>query len=36
MGLSQTRVQQLSKECLKKLRQAAEADSLEEYLLTIA
>jgi RNA polymerase nonessential primary-like sigma factor len=36
MGLSQTRVQQLSKECLKKLREAAEAESLEEYLLTIA
>lgn len=36
MGLSQTRVQQLSQKCLKKLRQAAEAESLEEYLLTIA
>jgi RNA polymerase sigma factor (sigma-70 family) len=36
MGLSETRVQQLSKECLKKLRVAAEADSLDEYLLTIA
>ena len=36
MGLSQTRVQQLAKECLKKLRKASEADSLEEYLLTIA
>ena len=36
MGLSQTRVQQLSKECLKKLREAAEAQSLEEYLLTVA
>jgi RNA polymerase primary sigma factor len=36
MGLSETRVQQLSKECLKKLREAAEAESLEEYLLTIA
>jgi RNA polymerase primary sigma factor len=36
MGLSQTRVQQLSKECLKKLREAAEAESLQEYLLTIA
>jgi RNA polymerase sigma factor (sigma-70 family) len=36
MGLSQTRVQQLAKTCLKKLRAAAEAASLEEYLLTIA
>lgn len=36
MGLSQTRVQQLSQQCLKKLREAAEAESLEEYLLTIA
>lgn len=36
MGLSQTRVQQLAKQCLKKLREAAEAQSLEEYLLTVA
>lgn len=36
MGLSQTRVQQLAKQCLKKLREAEEAESLEEYLLTIA
>lgn len=36
MGLSQTRVQQLSKQCLKKLREAVEAQSLEEYLLTVA
>jgi RNA polymerase primary sigma factor len=36
MGLSETRVQQLSKACLKKLREAAEAESLDEYLLTIA
>jgi RNA polymerase primary sigma factor len=36
MGLSETRVQQLAKGCLKKLREAAEAESLEEYLLTIA
>lgn len=36
MGLSQTRVQQLAKQCLKKLREAAEAESLEEYLLTVA
>lgn len=36
MGLSYSRVHQLSKRCLKKLREAAEAESLEEYLLTIA
>ncbi len=36
MGLSYTRVHQLNERCLKKLRQAAEAESLEEYLLTIA
>lgn len=36
MGLSYTRVNQLAKQCLAKLRQAAEAESLEEYLLTIA
>jgi len=36
MGLSYSRVHQLSKQCLEKLRQAAEAESLEEYLLTIA
>ena len=36
MGLSQTRVQQLAKQCLKKLREAAEVQSLEEYLLTVA
>jgi RNA polymerase primary sigma factor len=36
MGLSQTRVQQLAKSSLKKMREAAEAGSLEEYLLTIA
>jgi RNA polymerase sigma factor (sigma-70 family) len=36
MGLSETRVQQLAKQCLKKLREAAEAQSLEEYLLTVA
>ncbi|KAL7566540.1 hypothetical protein ACA910_000610 [Epithemia clementina (nom. ined.)] len=36
MGLSYTRVHQLSKQCLKKLREAAEAESLQEYLLTIA
>ena len=36
MGLSKTRVQQLAKSCLEKLRHAAEAESLQEYLLTIA
>eukprot|EP00536_Pseudo-nitzschia_multiseries_P006984 jgi/Psemu1/239811/estExt_Genewise1.C_1560012 len=36
MGVSQARASQLAKACLKKLRVAAEADSLEEYLLTIA
>jgi RNA polymerase primary sigma factor len=36
MGLSESRVQTLAKDCLKKLREAAEAESLEEYLLTIA
>jgi RNA polymerase nonessential primary-like sigma factor len=36
MGLSKTRVQQLAKSCLKKLREAADAESLQEYLLTIA
>ena len=36
MGLSKTRVQQLAKSCLKKLREAEEAKSLQEYLLTIA
>lgn len=36
MGLSKTRVQQLAKSCLKKLREASDAESLQEYLLTIA
>ena len=36
MGLSYTRVHQLNERCLKKLRQAAEVEALEEYLLTIA
>lgn len=36
MGLGQTRVQQLAQKCLKKLREAHEMESLEEYLLTIA
>ena len=35
MGLSKTRVQQLAKSCLKKLREAEDAESLQEYLLTI-
>jgi RNA polymerase sigma factor (sigma-70 family) len=36
MGLSYSRVYQLSQGCLDKLREADEAQSLEEYLLTIA
>lgn len=36
MGLSYSRVHQLSQKCLQKLREAAEAESLEEYLLTVA
>jgi RNA polymerase primary sigma factor len=36
MGLSKTRAQQLAQSCLKKLREASEAESLQEYLLTIA
>ncbi|KAG7362865.1 RNA polymerase sigma factor sigA [Nitzschia inconspicua] len=36
MGISESRAQQLAKTCLRKLREAAEAESLEEYLLTIA
>lgn len=36
MGLGQTRVQQIAQKCLKKLREAEEMRSLEEYLLTIA
>lgn len=36
MGLGQTRVQQIAQKCLKKLREATEMQSLEEYLLTIA
>jgi len=36
MGVSQARASQLAKACLKKLREASEAESLEEYLLTIA
>lgn len=36
MGLGQTRVRQIAQQCLKKLREAQEMESLEEYLLTIA
>lgn len=36
MGISHTYAQNLASKCLKKLREAEEADSLEEYLLTIA
>eukprot|EP00586_Coscinodiscus_wailesii_P010384 CAMPEP_0172501930 /NCGR_PEP_ID=MMETSP1066-20121228/155100_1 /TAXON_ID=671091 /ORGANISM="Coscinodiscus wailesii, Strain CCMP2513" /LENGTH=512 /DNA_ID=CAMNT_0013276993 /DNA_START=197 /DNA_END=1735 /DNA_ORIENTATION=- len=36
MGLSRQRVQQLAKQCLEKLRQAEDVDSLQEYLLTVA
>jgi RNA polymerase primary sigma factor len=36
MGLSKTRVQQLAQSCLKKLREAADAEALQEYMLTIA
>jgi hypothetical protein len=36
MGLGQTRTQQIAQKCLKKLREAEEMQSLEEYLLTIA
>mmetsp|Transcript_5223 Transcript_5223/g.12449 ORF Transcript_5223/g.12449 Transcript_5223/m.12449 type:complete len:504 (-) Transcript_5223:132-1643(-) len=36
MGVSQARASQLAKACLKKLREAADVASLEEYLLTIA
>jgi len=36
MGVSRARVQQINKQCLTKLREAAEAESLQEYLLTVA
>eukprot|EP00535_Pseudo-nitzschia_heimii_P008797 CAMPEP_0197184552 /NCGR_PEP_ID=MMETSP1423-20130617/10094_1 /TAXON_ID=476441 /ORGANISM="Pseudo-nitzschia heimii, Strain UNC1101" /LENGTH=531 /DNA_ID=CAMNT_0042635389 /DNA_START=202 /DNA_END=1797 /DNA_ORIENTATION=+ len=36
MGVSQSRASQLAEACLQKLREASEAESLEEYLLTIA
>ncbi len=36
MGISQTYAQNIASRCLKKLREASDAESLEEYLLTIA
>lgn len=36
MGLPESKMKFLSRECLKKFREAAEAESLEEYLLTVA
>ena len=36
MGISKQRASQLAKGCLKKLREAEEAASLQEYLLTVA
>mmetsp|Transcript_7621 Transcript_7621/g.14422 ORF Transcript_7621/g.14422 Transcript_7621/m.14422 type:complete len:768 (-) Transcript_7621:101-2404(-) len=36
MGISQSRAQQLAVGCLKKLREADDAESLHEYLLSIA
>ena len=36
MGISRQRAQQLAAGCLKKLREADEARSLQEYLLTVA
>jgi len=36
MGISQTYAQNIASKCLKKMREAAEADSLLEYFLTIA
>lgn len=36
MGISKQRASQLAKGCLKKLREADDALSLEEYLLTVA
>lgn len=36
MGISQTHAQNIASKCLKKLREAAEADSLLEYFLSIA
>ena len=36
MGISKARAQQLAVGCLKKLRQADDAESLQEYLLSVA
>lgn len=36
MGISRARVQQLAVGCLKKLREADDAESLQEYLLSVA
>jgi RNA polymerase primary sigma factor len=36
MGISKQRASQLAKGCLKKLREADDAQSLQEYLLTVA
>ena len=36
MGISYSRAQNIAKQCLQKMKDAAEAESLEEYLLTIA
>lgn len=36
MGISQARAQQLAAGCLKKLREADDAESLQEYLLSVA
>jgi len=36
MGISQSRAQQLAAGCLKKLREADDAESLQEYLLSVA
>lgn len=36
MGISHTYAQNIASRCLKKLREASDAESLEEYLLTIA
>jgi RNA polymerase primary sigma factor len=36
MGISESSAQNLASRCLKKLREASDAESLQEYLLTIA
>merc|ERR1712232_890005 len=36
MGLSYARTHGIAKQCLKKMKEAADAEILEEYLLTIA